>query len=143
MHDITKSSRYEQDIRLGARRVSEAGLIAITCSPLFSHKSYSALCRNRGAGHGHRETYWIELIYRDAEHIITGRFTDNEQHLRAASFSADELLSCIKNRNLSKTVLQRVTPPSWWEDIRCRLPDVAYVDIEPPSLIERLRRRLG
>lgn len=91
---------------------------------------------------GHREAYWIELIYRDTEHIITGRFKDNEQHLRAASFSADELLSCVKNRNLSKKLLQRVTPPPWWEDIRRRLPDVAYVDIEPPSLIKRLRRRL-
>jgi hypothetical protein len=27
MHDITKSNRYEQDIRLGARKVSDAPLI--------------------------------------------------------------------------------------------------------------------
>jgi hypothetical protein len=93
-------------------------------------------------GLGHEETYWIEMIYRDAEHIITSRFNDSEQHLRSASFSADELLSCVKNRNLSKKLLQRVTPSAWWEDIRKRLPDIAYVDIGPPSFIERLRRRL-
>ena len=91
---------------------------------------------------GHKEAYWIEMIYRDTEHIITGRFNDSDQHLRAASFSADELLSCVKNRNLSKNLLHRVTPPSWWEDIRRRLPDIPYVDIGPPSMIERLRRRL-
>jgi hypothetical protein len=91
---------------------------------------------------GHEEAYWIELIYRDMEHIISGHFTDNEQHLRAASFSAGELLSCVKNRNLSKKLLYRVTPSSWWEDIRRRLPDVEYIDIQPPTFIERLRRRL-
>ena len=91
---------------------------------------------------GHKEAYWIELIYRDTEHIITGRFTGNEQHFRAASFSAQGLLSCLKNRNLSKKLLHRVTPPSWWEDIQKRLPDIEYIDIEPPGLFERLRRRL-
>ena len=91
---------------------------------------------------GHKEAYWIELIYRDTEHIITGHFKDNDQRLRAAASSAGELLSCVKNRNLSKKLLCRVTPSSWWEDIRMRLPDIAYADIEPPNLIERLRRRL-
>jgi hypothetical protein len=92
-------------------------------------------------GLGHHETYWIEIIYRDMENVITGSFNDRDQHLRAASFSAHELLSCVKNRNLNKKLLQSVTPSLWWEDIRRRLPDINYVDIGPPSFTERLRRR--
>jgi hypothetical protein len=91
---------------------------------------------------GHKETYWIELIYRDMENIITGRSKDNEGNLRAASFVAHEFLSCVKNRNLSKKLLYKVTPSQWQEDIRRRLPDIDYIDINPPNLMERIRRRL-
>jgi hypothetical protein len=90
---------------------------------------------------GHKEAYWIELLYRDTEHIITGRFTDNDQHLRASSFSAHELLSCVKNRELSKRLLFRVSPASWRNDIRLRLAETDYVDIAPPNFLERIRRR--
>jgi hypothetical protein len=90
---------------------------------------------------GHKEGYWIDLIYRDAERMINGRFTDNDQHLRAASSSAHSFLSCIKNRNLNKALLFRVTPSSWRNDIRRRVDETDYVDIPPPNLLERMRRR--
>jgi hypothetical protein len=90
---------------------------------------------------GHKEGYWIDLIYRDAEHIINGRFTDDDQHLRAASFSAHTFLSCIKNRNLDKALLFRVTPVSWRDDMRRRAAETDYVDIAPPNFLERMRRR--
>lgn len=90
---------------------------------------------------GHKEGYWIDLIYRNAEHIINGRFTDNDQHLRAASFSAHSFLSCIKNRNLDKKLLFRVTTSSWRDDMRRRAAETDYVDIAPPNFLERTRRR--
>jgi hypothetical protein len=89
---------------------------------------------------GYKETYWIDLIYRAAEHIITGRFTDDEQHLRATSSSAYSFLSCIKNRGLSKRLLFRVCPSPWRSDIRRRLAETDYVD-RTPNLLERMRRR--
>jgi hypothetical protein len=42
MHDITKSSRYEQDIRLGARRVSDAALILEPACLWSSRDDFSA-----------------------------------------------------------------------------------------------------
>jgi hypothetical protein len=91
---------------------------------------------------GHKETYWIELIYRDMEGIITRRSKDSEGDLRAASFVAHEFLSCVKNRNLSKKLMYSVTPSQWQKDIRRLLPDIDYIDIKPPNLMERIRRRL-
>lgn len=92
-------------------------------------------------GLGHKETYWIELIYRDMDNIVAGSSKDNERNLRLASSVAREFLSCVKNRNLSKKLLYKVTPSAWREDIKTRLPDIAYIDIKPPSLTERIRRR--
>jgi hypothetical protein len=89
---------------------------------------------------GYNELYWIELLYRDMENIITGRFTD-EQHLRAAEFTADSFLSMLKNRNLSRRLVDLVGPDWVREHLRERLPEIDYVDVEPPNLLERIRRR--
>jgi hypothetical protein len=90
---------------------------------------------------GHQESYWIELVYRDTERIATVRFKDDDQHFSAAEFATHELLSCIKNRNLSKRLLFKVAPVAWREDIRENLLDVNYVDISTPNWFEQLRRR--
>jgi hypothetical protein len=89
---------------------------------------------------GYYELYWIELLYRDMENIITGRFTD-EQHLHAAEFTAGSFLSMLKNRNLSRRLIHLVSPDWLRNHIRERLPEIEYIDVEPPSLIERVRRR--
>jgi hypothetical protein len=90
-------------------------------------------------GLGHKETYWIELIYRDMDNIITGN--DDERNVRLASSVAESFLWSVKNRNLSKKLLFKVTPSAWLEDIKTRLTDIAYLDIKPPSFFERIRRR--
>lgn len=92
---------------------------------------------------GSQERYWIELLYSDMEHVVNGKFDDNEQGLRSASFSAEYLLVCIKNRNLSKRLILKVSPVQLRKYIRERLPAVAYVDIEPPKFFERLRRKVA
>jgi hypothetical protein len=92
---------------------------------------------------GHHETYWIELIYRDMENVITRSSKNDDGNFIAGSFVADEFLSCVKNRNLSKKLLFKVTPSACQEDIKTWLPDVKYIDIKPPSLLEHIRRRFG
>jgi len=89
---------------------------------------------------GYYELYWIELSYRDMENIITGRFTD-EQHLRAAGFTAHSFLSMLKNRNLSRRLVHRVSPDWLQKHLRERLPEIHYIDVVPPSLLKRIRRR--
>src|SRR5258708_30992597 len=89
---------------------------------------------------GYYELYWIELSYRDMENIITGSFTD-EQHLRAAGFTAHSFLSMLKNRNLSRRLVHRVSPDWLRKHLRERLPEIDYIDVEPPSLLERIGRR--
>ena len=76
---------------------------------------------------GHHETYWIELIYRDMENVITRSSKNDDGNFIAGSFVADEFLSCVKNRNLSKKPLFKVTPSACQEDIKNRLPDVKYI----------------
>jgi hypothetical protein len=90
---------------------------------------------------GHHETYWIELTYRGMENLITGSSKNADRDLIAASFVTYEFLSRVKNRNLSKRLMHSVTPSSWWEDINARLPDIEYIDIKPPNLMERIRGR--
>ena len=90
---------------------------------------------------GYYELYWIELLYSGMEHIISGKFTDEERHLRAADYTAFSFLADIKNRNLSRRLIFRVSPDWLRKHIRKNLPDVPYTDVEPPSLLERMRRR--
>lgn len=92
-------------------------------------------------GLGYDERYWIELLYSGMEHVINGHFAKDEQRFRSAWFTAGSLLSYIKNRNLSKRLILKVSPIQIRRDIRKRLPDTDYVDIEPPTLFERIRRR--
>ncbi|MFI5057504.1 MAG: hypothetical protein ACHQLQ_04915 [Candidatus Acidiferrales bacterium] len=89
---------------------------------------------------GYYELYWIELLYSGMEHIITGKFTD-EEHLRAADSTAYSFLSDVKNRNLSRRLVFRVSPGWLRKHFRERLPEISYIDVEPPSLLERTRRR--
>lgn len=89
---------------------------------------------------GYHELYWIELLYRDMENIVSGRFTD-EQHLRAADFTAHSFLSMLKNRNLSRRLVQRVSPDWVRKHLGERLPEIEYIDVKPPSLLEKIRRR--
>jgi len=93
-------------------------------------------------GLGHSERYWIELLYADMEHIIKGKFTDDEQCLRAAAFTADYLLINVKSGHLSKRLLYSVSPASVREHFSKRLPEIRYVETAPPNLLDRIRRRL-
>jgi hypothetical protein len=90
---------------------------------------------------GYYELYWIELLYAGMEHIIKGKFIDEEQHLRAAGYTAHSFLVDVKNRNLSRGLVFRVSPDWLRKHLRERLPEIAYTDAKPPSLIERARRR--
>jgi hypothetical protein len=49
MHDTTKSMRCQKDIGLGARRVPEGGLIAMTCSPFFFAQIIFSFVRKQGS----------------------------------------------------------------------------------------------
>ncbi len=90
---------------------------------------------------GSDERYWIELLYSGMEHVAHGRFDDDAQRLRNADFNAGYLLSCMKNRNISRRLILNVSPAHLRRYIRERLPEVPYVDIAPPKLFERLRRK--
>ncbi len=91
---------------------------------------------------GDVELYWIELRYSDWEHVITGYFDSDEQHFRAASFIADGLLVDLKNRSLSRRLTFRVSPEWLQRHFRERLPETAYVDVKPPGLLKRVKRRI-
>lgn len=86
------------------------------------------------------ELYWIELLYRDFEHVINGSFADNDQRLRNAEFAADYVLNNLKNRHLSKRLMFKVSPPWAKEYFRENLPKTPYLPAAP-TLGERLRRR--
>jgi hypothetical protein len=90
---------------------------------------------------GYYELYWIELLYSGMEHIISGKFNDEQQHLRAADYTAHSFLADVKNRNLSRRLVFRVSPDWLREHLRERLPEIAYIDMKSPSLLERTRRR--
>jgi hypothetical protein len=90
---------------------------------------------------GYYELYWIELLYSGMEHVISGKFNDEEQHLRCADSTAYSFLATVKNRNLSRRLIFRVSPDWLRKHIRERLPDITYTDVEPPGLLERMRRR--
>jgi hypothetical protein len=53
---------------------------------------------------GH-EMHWIELRYADMEHVINGKFIDEEQHLRSAESTVHLFLANIKDRKLSKSLI--------------------------------------
>jgi len=91
---------------------------------------------------GADERYWIELLYSGWQQVADGNF-DDEKRLLNADFNAGYLLTCIKNRNISRKLILKVSPIHLRKYIRERLPDVAYVDIEPPTFFERLRRRFA
>jgi hypothetical protein len=87
------------------------------------------------------ERYWIELRYSDMEHVITGRFENEDQHLRCADSATYLFLASVKDRNLSRRLVFRMSPNWLRKHLRENLPEVPYTDIEPPGLIERMQRR--
>jgi hypothetical protein len=73
----------------------------------FKRSSYEMAQRDPVMYYGlkHRERYWVEILYRDAENVITGKFDDDDQRLRNADSVAWQFLSMIKNRNLSRRMI--------------------------------------
>ena len=92
---------------------------------------------------GSEERYWIELLYSGWQNVVDGPFDDDAQRLRNADLNAGYLLTCMKNRDISKRLILNVSPDHLRRYIRERLPGVAYVDIAPPRFFERLRRKLA
>jgi hypothetical protein len=91
-------------------------------------------------GLGYDERYWIELLYSGMEGVFSGDFKDDEQLLRNASFNAHSFLTYIKNRYVNKRLILKVSPVHTRKYIRERLPEIDYVDVEPPTFLERIRR---
>jgi hypothetical protein len=89
------------------------------------------------------ERYFVERLYADMDHILTGRFADEEVQLRAADYTSYSFLADIKNRHFSRRLIFRVSPDWLRKHLRERLPDVPYTDIKPPGLLKRLRRRFN
>jgi hypothetical protein len=89
---------------------------------------------------GH-EMHWIELRYADMEHIINGKFIDEEQHLRSADSTVYLFLANIKDRKLSRSLIFSVSPSWLREHFRERLPKIPYTDVGPPRFPERARRQ--
>lgn len=90
---------------------------------------------------GFRERYWIDLIYRDMENVIHGRFEDDDQRFRAAEFAASSLLTYMKNRMLSKRLIYKICKPSFRADLREQVHKAPYIDMNPPTVLERFKRR--
>ncbi len=90
---------------------------------------------------GHAELYWIDILYRDFEHVIHGKFESNGQRLRNAEFVVSEVLTDLKNRHLNKNLAISVSPGWAKKHFRKELPSTSYIDICPPGFRERLRRR--
>jgi hypothetical protein len=90
---------------------------------------------------GHSELYYIDTLYRDFERVIHGKFESNEQRLRNAEFVASEVVTCLKNRHLNKRLIFSVSPGWAKKHFRKELPSASYIDIVPPGLSARLRRR--
>jgi hypothetical protein len=91
---------------------------------------------------GFGELYWIELFYSNVEHIVTGHFPDDDKCVLSASFAADSLLVYMKNRWLNKRLVLRVSPFTLRAYFRERLASTNYVDTEPPTFFEKIRRTL-
>jgi len=86
------------------------------------------------------EVDWIELLYRDFEHVINGSFDNNDQHLGSAEIAADSVLTNLKNRHLSKRLMFKVSPPWAKEYFRENLPRASYL-FPASTLGEKLHRR--
>jgi hypothetical protein len=89
---------------------------------------------------GFDELYWIELLYRDFEHVIHGRPDSEDKRLSWAEFAADYVLNNLKNRHMSKRLMFGVSPRSVKEHFRHNLPLTPYIDTQPPGVRERLFR---
>ncbi len=89
----------------------------------------------------YRERYWMDILYRDAEHVITGKFNDDEQRLRNADFVAFEFLSVMKNRNLSRRMIYAATERQFRPYLTGRIAETNYADVSPVGAVERARRR--
>ena len=89
---------------------------------------------------GH-EMHWIELRYGDMEHIINGKFIDEDQHLRSADCTLYLFRANIKDRKLSKSLIFSVSPLWLREHFRERLPEIPYTDVGQPGFLERTRRQ--
>ena len=89
---------------------------------------------------GH-EMHWIELRYADMEHVINGKFIDEEQHLRSAESTVHLFLANIKDRKLSRSLIFSVSPTRLRTHFRERLAEIPYTDVGPPGFLERARRQ--
>jgi hypothetical protein len=89
---------------------------------------------------GH-EMHWIELRYGDMEHIIEGKFVDEDQHLRSADSTLCLFLANIRDRKLSGRLVFSVSPSWLRKHFRERLPEIPYTDVGPPGFLERARRQ--
>jgi len=109
----------------------------------FNRIAYDIMLKDAPAFYslGYYEVYWIELLYRDFEHVIHGCFDPEETRLRCAGYVAHSVLNNLKNRQMSKRLMFSVSPEWMKEDLRQNLPLTDYIDIDPPTLRERLLRR--
>ena len=89
---------------------------------------------------GH-EMHWIELRYADMEHIINGKFVDEDQQLRSADSTVHLFLANIKDRKLSRSLVFSVSPSWLRKHFRKRLDEIPYTDVGPPGFLERARRQ--
>lgn len=91
-------------------------------------------------GLGHEEAHWIELLYRDYEHVLNGRFDSEDTRLNNAEFVTYSVINNLKNRHMSKRLALKVSPGWMKEHFRQQLPLANYIDVKPPKLPERFHR---
>jgi hypothetical protein len=89
---------------------------------------------------GH-EMHWIELRYADMEHVINGKFLDEDHHLRSADSTLYLFLANIRDRKLSRRLIFSVSPTWLRKHFRERLPEIPYTDVGPPGFLERAQRQ--
>ena len=90
---------------------------------------------------GSSELYWMGIFYGDQRHVIDGTFDSLDQHLMNASFVANHLVTCVKNRYMHRRTVFRVSPPWVKKYLRKELPRAYHVDTSPPGRRERLLRK--
>lgn len=135
LHQQVDMAKHDDEMRTG---------VGVRFAMSYKRLAYDLALRDVATFYniGHHELYWIELLYRDFQHVIDGRFTDEPQRLSNAEFTANSVLQNLKSRHMSKRLAFKVSRPWVKRHIRESLPEMPYIGREEsPDLAERLRRR--
>ena len=92
---------------------------------------------------GHDEIYWIDLMYRDWQNLVTKTFESSQQRLDNAAFATKAVLHHMKNRHIGERLMFRVSKRSMRRYFRAHLPAERYLGVPDFCGAIHFWRRVG